>query len=91
MSKKFTPSIDKKKKLDAFVNNSKTSPNEQNQEEEKEEDIERKQHGYLIRPTYIKNITYLSATFDKKKWEILEEALEDYFEKHQDLLDRFDL
>ena len=92
MSKKFTPSVNKKQKLDAFVNNSKTSPNEQNQEEEKEEEnIERKQHGYLVRPAYIKNITYLSATFDKKKWEIVEEALEDYFEKHQDLLDRFDL
>lgn len=91
MSKKFTPSIDKKKKLDAFVNNSKTFPNEQNQEEKKEEEIERKQHGYLIRPTYIKKVTYLSATLDKKKWEILEEALEDYFEKHQDLLNRFDL
>lgn len=87
MSKKFTPSVDKKKKLDAFVNDSKNFLDKEN----KEENIERKQHGYLIRPTYIKNITYLSATFDKKKWEIVEEALEDYFEKHQDLLDRFDL
>ena len=87
MSKKFTPSVGKKEKLDAFVNkNIKTF-----QEETKKEEIERKQHGYLIRPNYVKKVTYLAAILDKKKWEIVEEALEDYFEKHQDLLDKFDL
>ncbi|WP_375563424.1 hypothetical protein ACE193_25570 (plasmid) [Bernardetia sp. OM2101] len=87
MSKKFTPSVGKKEKLDAFVNkNTKTS-----EEKTKKEEIERKQHGYLIRPSYIKKVTYLSATLDKKRWEVVEEALEAYFEKHQGLLDKFDL
>jgi hypothetical protein len=93
MSKKFTPSVGKKEKLDAFVNkDTKSSEDKQNfQEETKKEEIERKQHGYLIRPNYIKKITYLSATLDKKRWEIVEEALEAYFENHQKLLDKFDL
>lgn len=84
MSKKFTPSIRTKKKLDAFVNEAPTT----NNAEEKEK-IERKQHGYLIQPDYIKKISYLSVTLDKKKWEVLEEALEDYFEKHKEILDIF--
>ena len=84
MSKKFTPSVNKKKKLDAFVNEAPTTTTKE------EEKIERKQHGYLIRPDYIKNISYLSVTLDKKKWEILEEALTDYFEKHKKTLEIFE-
>lgn len=93
MSKKFTPSVGKKEKLDAFVNKSTKIYEEKqsSQEEAKKEEIQRKQHGYLIRPSYIKKVTYLSATLDKKRWEIVEEALEDYFEKHQEVLDKFDL
>jgi hypothetical protein len=86
MSKKFSPStrINKKKELDAFVNE---APSQAENEEEKA--IQRKQHGYLIRPDYIKNISYLSVSLDKKKWEILEEALTDYFEKHKTTLEIF--
>lgn len=93
MSKKFTPSVGKKEKLDAFVNKNTKLPKEKVnfKEEPKKEEIERKQHGYLIRPSYIKKVTYLSATLDKKRWEIVEEALESYFEQHQELLNKFDL
>jgi len=51
--------------------------------------IERKQHGYLIRLDYSRNIGFLSLELDKKKWEIVEDALEHYFELHKDALAKY--
>lgn len=98
MSRKFTPKINKKKQLDDFVHEASKTPENstQNERESKQAvpqvpaQVERKQHGYLIRKDYIKKIAYLSATLDKKKWEVLEDALTAYFEEHKELISKLE-
>ena len=84
MGKKFKPTIKaQEKKLDALV--------EQGIEANATrssipEEIVRKPNGYTLRTDYIKKVSLLAATLDMKKYEVIEKALEMFFEANSEHL-----
>lgn len=84
MSKKYKPTFGTKdKKLDTIVKEGVNVSSSQSKESS-----ERITNGYRIRKDYVRNISLLSSAFEKKKFQIIEEALEDYFNKHTEVLQK---
>ena len=82
MSKKFQPN---KKAIKQLVNQG--IP----EKKDETETIERKAHGYSVRTDYAQKISLLSTVQKKRKWQIVEEALELYFDKYKETIEKHNI
>jgi hypothetical protein len=85
MAKKFRPTLQAKQQLDSIVESGKTETPKMDIQAD-QPTIQRKPNGYTLRADYVKNVSILAAALGMKKYEVIESALEMFFEKHKDIL-----